>query len=357
MRVLYNPRDRLDLTEFGIQIPINADTAARTMEVLLGSASSAHTPAWLQTTMPPALAREDLLRVHDEAYVERLLAAGAELEKEILRGFELVLLDGTLNRYAPELAKRPLSDLFEILLQRGSGTVWAGETALDLGCAHFLGGGFHHAMHDAPAGFCMFHDVLVAVRKLQAEGRIHSAWIIDVDAHKGDGTAALCLEDRSVACMSIHMARGWPLDISRAEAARRPDRSVSSFLPSTLDIPVEEDEAGVYVDLLRDGLERLWQARSRDGAEGSIVDAAGSVRAVPEPDIVYVLQGADPFEEDELPSTNLLKLTREQMNERDRLVHKFFVERGVPLAYVAAGSYGKSGWKIYSDFLGWALGY
>lgn len=352
MRVLYDSHDTLNLEDFGIFIPVSKDNAARTMENLLQMASSPHPPAWWIPDLPEPPSREDLLRVHTPRLVDALLNEGEAHNKEVLSTFELINPDGSYHRYDPKKATRPLHELTGILLKRGGGSIGAGLQALETGSAFYLGGGFHHAMADFGAGFCLYHDVVVAIRKLQAEGRIKNAWIVDIDAHKGDGTAALTRKDPSIVTLSIHMARGWPIDISEAEASSRPDRSKLSFEPSTLDIPVDSGEESEYCADLDAGLQSLWAARGR-----SIRDAKGLDQAVPHPDLVYVLAGADPFEEDELPSTQLLRLSREQMRERDQLVHGFFREKDIPIAYVSAGNYGESGWKIYTDFLAWALGY
>ena len=73
------------------------------------------------------------------------------------------------------------------------------------------------------------------------------------------------------------------------------------------------------------------------------------------PDLAVVVCGADPYEKDELPSTTDLKLTLAQMKERDLLVYGFLKERKIPQAYLMAGGYGESSWKVYAQFLEWAL--
>ena len=352
MKVLYDPHDQLDFSQFGIAIPIGRDNAARTIEVLLNEAGSLSTPGWLIQTLTPGPTREDLLRVHTPRFVDALFAGGSSLEAELMGTFELILADGSYNRYDPTAAVKPLTELFAALLQRGGGTIGAGELALQHGAAMYMGGGFHHAMADFGEGFCLYNDVMVAIRRLQSQGSVANAWVVDVDAHKGDGTAALTQNDPTVASFSIHMASGWPLDVSPEQARLAPDRSELSFLPSTLDIGIESGQEGDYNRQLTEALEALWAHRG-----STVADATGRPRLVPHPDLVYVHMGADPFEEDELPSTQVLKLTREQMHQRDQIVHRFFRERNVPIAYVMAGNYGEAGWKIYSDFLRWALGY
>ncbi|WP_052078401.1 arginase family protein [Spirochaeta lutea] len=394
MKVFFNAADRLDLREFGIDIPAGRDNALRTLELLKQrweAKGGAMPPEWLSgnTAEPPSM--DDILRVHDPVYVQSLFRGGESLEGEIMRAFELVRPDGSYHRYHPGPESRPLTELFSILLSRGGGTKAAGQWALGIhpdqkedrksnqdhfgpetaegeplptetsaeirggqtppNEAFYCGGGFHHAMYSFGEGFCLYNDVLTAIRSFQDQGIIRNAWIIDVDAHKGDGTAALTQDDPTLATLSVHMAHGWPLDITAQEAATRPDRSPLSFLPSTVDIGITQNEDCDYCIRLAQGLDLLWNSRG-----GTVTDDAGRARPVPHPDLVYVLLGADPFEEDELPSAKLLALSRDQMCNRDRLIREFFVKRGVPAAYLMAGNYGESSWKVYSDFLSWSLG-
>jgi acetoin utilization deacetylase AcuC-like enzyme len=61
------------------------------------------------------------------------------------------------------------------------------------------------------AGFCVFNDVAIAIRVLQAEGLIERALVVDLDVHQGDGTAAAFREDRAVTTFSMHSERNYPL--------------------------------------------------------------------------------------------------------------------------------------------------
>ena len=71
----------------------------------------------------------------------------------------------------------------------------------------------------------------------------------------------------------------------------------------------------------------------------------------PKPDLAYVQLGADPYENDGLASTDLLKLTLEQMNERNRIIYRFLEERKIPATYIMSGGYGERAWEPYPDFL------
>jgi len=329
--ILYDPRQPHSLLEFGIEIPVMDSRASETFARLsshpqLGSQRG----SWHFDTIQERITREDLLRVHSADYVDRLFSDG--LEAEITRTYELINPNGDYHRFNPAGARLPLTALFERILRRAAGTIQCGRTALERGFCFYFGGGMHHAQMDHGAGFCLVNDLVIALRRLQSENRIRRAWVIDLDAHKGDGTAAITAGDQSIRTLSIHMAKGWPLDQPERDA----DGSLNpSFVPSTIDIPIESGEELLYNRRLNEGLEHL----------------SGFGR----PDMALVVCGADPYELDELPSTAGLRLSLEQLLERDQTVYRFLQTLAVPGAWVMAGGYGRNSWRIYTQFLQWVL--
>jgi len=329
--ILYDPRQPHSLLEFGIEIPVMDSRASETFTRL-----SAHPQigpriaAWHIDTIQETVTREDLLRVHSADYVNRLFSDG--LEAEIIRTYELVDDDGNYHRFNPARANLPLRALFGRILLRVAGTVQCACVALESGFCFYFGGGMHHARKDAGAGFCIVNDLIITLRRLQDEKRVRTAWVIDVDAHKGDGTAAITAGDESITSLSIHMARGWPLDQPEYD---RHGRLNPSFIPSTIDIPIDSGEEALYNLRLKEGLERL----------------AGVGR----PDLAIVVCGADPYELDELPSTAGLRLTLAQLLERDQTVYSFLKSLAIPGAWVMAGGYGRNSWRVYTQFLEWVL--
>ncbi|MDJ0815782.1 MAG: histone deacetylase [Desulfobacterales bacterium] len=329
--VIYDKEWTGGMIEFGIEIPIMASRAAKAFEFL-----STHPDLgpligrWYISKIDEPISKEDLLRVHASEYVDRLYSD--ELEQEIIRTFELVDERGNYYRYNPDKAKIPLARLFDRTLATVAGTTQCCRRALkDQFCFSFRGG-MHHGHRDFGHGFCMLNDIVVAIRKLQAEEAIRTAWVIDTDAHKGDGTAALTEGDDSITTLSIHMGKGWPLDIEKSDAA---GNLHPSFIDSDIDIPMFPGEDQLYITRLRQGLDQLG--------------------GFPKPDLALVLAGVDAFELDELPSTADLKLNLEQLMQRDQLVYRFLKERKIPSAFVAAGGYGGNSWKAYAQFLEWAL--
>src|SRR6266704_1208710 len=122
---------------------------------------------------PQPATDEDILLVHTPSYVNKLntgtLSAREEMELEI--------------PYSPELVRA-------FWLSAG-GSILAADHALKDGVAINIGGGFHHAFPDHGEGFCMIHDVAVAIRRMQRDNKIRTAMTVACDVHQGNGTAAI----------------------------------------------------------------------------------------------------------------------------------------------------------------------
>ncbi len=329
--ILYDTSIPMSLEPFGILIPVRDSRATRTFAALTEHPTiGPMVHRWHHPTVSERLSRDDLMRVHSPEYVQRLFSD--RLETEILTTYELIAADGTYHRYAPQQAVYPLRQLFERMLVKAAGTTQCGRMALDHGFCYYFGGGMHHAHRDHGSGFCMVNDIVIAARKLQAEGAVGRIWVIDVDAHKGDGTAALTAGDASILTLSIHMADGWPLD----GPACLPDGTPNPvFIPSDIEIPIASGEESAYIERLEKGLQRLAQMGRAD--------------------LAIVVNGADPYEADELPSTAGLSLSIDQMLARDQMIYRFLRRQDVPAAFLMAGGYGDRVWPVYARFLTWAL--
>lgn len=320
------------MQSFGIDIPITGSNPHRTVEYLLAQPDlAARRDEWLLEEAQLPLDSETIALVHEPAFVARFMSNGEAAEREVMRTFELVNDDGSYHRYDPARAQRSLLDLRQQSLRLAGGTTRGAELALtraDRFC-FYLGGGMHHGQYDFGEGFCPVNDLVIAVRAMQTRHGVGTAWIIDVDAHKGDGTAALTASDPTIASLSVHMADGWPLDQPRTLADGRPN---PSYVPSTVDVPIAAGEESTYVARMVAGLTELE-------------------RQAPEPDFVVVVDGSDPYERDGLPSTQLIRMSREAMLERDTVLYRWIRERALPSVWVMAGNYGDHSWEIYTQFL------
>ncbi len=240
------------------------------------------TPATLHE--PERASHEDLHRVHTPAYVD-----GVE--------------HGTLDPAHQRRIGLPWSEAFvERAFRVVRGTIEASEHALDHGIAMNLAGGTHHAFADRGEGFCVFNDVAIAIRRLQALGRIRRACIVDLDVHQGNGTNAVFAGDDSVYTFNMHGAKNFPF------------HKVSGSRDEELDDGVGDDEyltrlASAFPEVVRD-------ARA---------------------DLVVYLAGADPHEGDRL---GRLKLTFAGLAQRDDLVLRTCREIGLPVCVTIAGGYG-----------------
>src|ERR1700686_2578864 len=122
---------------------------------------------------PQPATDQDILLVHKPEYVQKLktgtLSPREEMEMEV--------------PYSRDLAEA-------FWLAAGGSILAARQSLIDKVCLS-IGGGFHHAFPDHGEGFCMIHDVAVAIRRLQRDDKIRTAMTVDCDVHQGNGTAAI----------------------------------------------------------------------------------------------------------------------------------------------------------------------
>ena len=234
---------------------------------------------------PLRVSRDDLHRVHTCAYVD-----GVE--------------HGTLDPAHQRRIGLPWSEAFvERAFRVVRGTIEASTHAVAHGVAMNLAGGTHHAFPDRGEGFCVFNDVAIAIRKLQAEGRIRRACIVDLDVHQGNGTNAVFAGDDSVYTFNMHGSKNFPFH--KVQGSR--------------------DEE------LSDGMgDEEYLSRLADALPAVLCDAR--------PDVVVYLAGADPHEGDRL---GRLKLTFEGLAQRDEFVLRTCREIGLPVCVTIAGGYGR----------------
>ncbi|MCO4100418.1 MAG: histone deacetylase [Gemmatimonas sp.] len=226
----------------------------------------------------------DLLRVHTPEYVSHIV-------------------HGTLPPAEQRRIGLPWSEAFvERALRVVQGTIEASDAALKHGVAMNLAGGTHHAFPDRGEGFCTFNDVAVAIRRLQALGKVRRVAVIDLDVHQGNGTHGCFAGDDTVYTFSMHGAKNFPFH----------------KVPGTRDVELDDGTGDeTYLALLQEHLpDVLREAR---------------------PDLVVYLSGADPHEGDRL---GRLKLTFDGLMARDRYVIGTCRDVGIPVCATMSGGYG-----------------
>lgn len=234
-------------------------------------------------TVPEAATDAQILRCHTEEYLNKV-KHGFLTVKEIRRiGFP----------WSPELVVRSRHSI--------GGTLGACRAALKYGAAMNLAGGTHHACADHGEGFCVFNDVAIAARAMQAEGLVRNVVILDCDVHQGNGTAEICAGDPTIFTFSIHGEKNYPF----------------RKIPSDIDIGLPNGTGNtVYMQHLRDGITRALNHADAD--------------------LAIFIAGADPYEGDRLGK---LALTKTGLMERDRTVFKMCYAHGIPVAVVMGGGY------------------
>jgi acetoin utilization deacetylase AcuC-like enzyme len=268
---------------------------------------------------PQPASDQDILLVHKPDYVHKLktgtLTPREEMEMEI-----------------------PYSaDLVNAFWLAAGGSILAARQALADGVGINIGGGFHHAFPDHGEGFCMIHDVAVAIRRLQRDDKIQTAMTLDCDVHQGNGTAAIFAGTRTASAL-LPSASTSTLD--------------SSALSSALPGKIRGAHAGEVftISLHQHNNYPLWKPASSidvdlpDGIKDDdyvawLDNALSSGLRQFEPDLLCYVAGADPYREDQLGG---LALTIDGLKRRDELVFRVARARNLPVMVTYAGGYAQN---------------
>ena len=258
---------------------------------------------------------EDVLLVHTPQYVVKLktgtLSAREELEMEV--------------PYSPELVSA-------FWLAAG-GSVLAADHALNDGVAISIGGGFHHAFPDHGEGFCMIHDVAVAIRCMQRDDKIRTAMTVDCDVHQGNGTAVIFSGNR-VPSERLPSVPNFTMNPSRPASHGIRPRSAHAEDVFTISLHQQNNYPAFKppssLDLnLPDGI-----------GDGEYLACLGDALSLGlsklKPELICYLAGADPYCEDQLGG---LSLTIEGLKQRDALVFQIAKAEGIPVMVTLAGGY------------------
>jgi acetoin utilization deacetylase AcuC-like enzyme len=263
---------------------------------------------------PQPATDQDVLLVHRPEYVQKLkagrLSPREEMEMEIPYSRELV----------------------EAFWLAAGGSILAARQAIREKVCVSLGGGFHHAFPDHGEGFCMIHDVAVAIRRLQRDDQISTAMTVDCDVHQGNGTAAIFAGTRteSVPLPSVSAATLNPARPPRMRGAHAGEVFTIS-LHQHNNYPLYKPPSSIDVDL-PDGIGDADYLAWLDNALSS------GLRQF-EPDLICYIAGADPYREDQLGG---LDLTIAGLKRRDELVFRVAKARNIPVMVTYAGGYAQN---------------
>jgi histone deacetylase 11 len=248
---------------------------------------------------PAPVARQDLLKVHTPEYLRSLRrteALARILEVPIARRLPGWVIDWRVlrpMRYAT------------------GGTLLACRQAQEHGVAINLGGGYHHAAAGSGGGFCVYADAPLAAKLLHDERRAGKVMVVDLDAHQGNGTAAVFQDWPWATIYDLYERDIFP---ARKEIEDYP-LPVSSGLTGEEYLRIVQETLPVALDTVR-------------------------------PDLLIYNAGSDPFSGDPLAG---FRLTLSDLAERDLIVVTLARERDIPVAMLLSGGYSAESWRIHAD--------
>lgn len=232
---------------------------------------------------PELLPREWVELVHTPDYVQSYFEG--TLDPKVLRRIGLPWSPALVNRTCVAVG----------------GTILTAQLALEYGLACNTAGGTHHAFPDHGSGFCIFNDMAIAARVVQALKLAERILIVDLDVHQGDGTAFIFQNDPSVFTFSMHCEVNFPNQKQQSD--------LDIGLPEGL-----EDDA--YLQILAEYLPNLLSQVK--------------------PNLVLYDAGVDTHLGDRLGK---LALTDTGLLRREMQVLHTCVGRGYPVACVIGGGY------------------
>lgn len=208
---------------------------------------------------PRPATREELLRVHDPAFVAEVDAAR-----------------GTFRALDPDVALAPASVDAAYL---AAGSACSAVEAVVSGAARrafaLVRPPGHHAERDRAMGFCVFANVAVAAEHARARLGVERVLVVDWDVHHGNGTQHLFERRRDVLVFNTHQSPHYPGTGAAAEVGK------GDGIGYTVNVPLpgglgDADYALVFRDLLQPIAEQF------------------------KPDLVLVSAGFDPHVDDPL---------------------------------------------------------
>ena len=256
---------------------------------------------------------EDVLLVHTPQYIEKLKT-------------------GTLSQREQMELEVPFSPaLVKAFWLAAGGSILAADYALSNGIAISIGGGFHHAFPDHGEGFCMIHDVAIAIRRMQRDGKIRTAMTVDCDVHQGNGTAAIFAGTRTAGEPLPSVPTSTPTPAKTKMRGGHPGDVFTISLHQQNNYPAWKPPSSIDINLpdeIGDDDYLAW-----------LDNALSSGLRQFDPELLCYIAGADPYREDQLGG---LALTIDGLKKRDELVFRIAKARGIPVMVTLAGGYARN---------------
>ncbi len=247
-----------------------------------------------QFYVPNIVSQKDLELVHTTKYLNSLNSS-----KTVARIAEVSML-----RFIPNSVLQ--RNLLIPMKYATGGTILGAKLALKYGWAINLSGGYHHAKSESGGGFCFFADIPIAMYKLWEEHKDLKVFIIDLDAHQGNGHEAVLRSEKRVAILDIYNRYIYPKD-----------NEVKKYI--TYDVPVSSNiEDKQYLSLLSASLSNAFKNEL--------------------PGLIIYNAGTDVFKGDSLGG---MKLSEAGIIKRDEIVFKIAKQYKVPILMLLSGGYSK----------------
>ena len=272
---------------------------------------------------------EDILLVHKLDYVHKLKT-------------------GTLSAREQQQLEVPYSpELVQAFWLAAGGSILAARKALVDTVAISIGGGFHHAFSDHGEGFCMIHDVAVAIRRMQHDGKIRRAMTVDCDVHQGNGTASIFAGMR----IPTKPLPSWSAPVLGRSVDETEADATESDVPDSTDpraVVRHAHDGDVFtISLHQQNNYPAWKPSSSididlpDGIGDDdylawLDNALSSGLRQFAPELICYIAGADPYKDDQLGG---LALTIDGLQRRDELVFRVARARNIPIMVTYAGGY------------------
>ncbi|MFP4004524.1 MAG: histone deacetylase family protein [Alphaproteobacteria bacterium] len=142
--------------------------------------------------------RDELVRAHDAAYVDRLLERFPEAGGQVVQ----IDADTAMGPGTGEAALRAAGAACQAVDEVMEGG------AANAFCAVRPPG--HHATQNRAMGFCFFNNVAVAAFHARAKHGVERAAVIDFDVHHGNGTQDIFWNEPALFYASVHQSPAYP---------------------------------------------------------------------------------------------------------------------------------------------------